>query len=378
MCQPRADGDDVDRSLGVSGAVKRPDTMAGRTLLLVLVAMGLALSVTFAAVNAATWSFARTRLPALPSVDLAMADAGPPLRGPLALVALGVLILAVVLAALVSWSITRPLRGLLDEVRSTKRTGKLTPEFSENSQVREVRWLAGALNGATRSADKARAELEQSHAQFVETMAQVLDARDPYTAGHSIRVGAYSESIAIEMGLTPSEATTIRIAAELHDIGKIGLPDAVLQKPGRLTPEEFGLIKLHPQIGRKILEKIGPFAKLLSGVELHHENYDGTGYPYRLAGDQIPIAARIVHVADAFDAMVTDRAYRNARTVEAALGELRLHAGKQFDPEVVAAFLRQIARHGADGIVQAAGLAAGRPVTIGLLAEEFATSPVPR
>jgi putative nucleotidyltransferase with HDIG domain len=181
--------------------------------------------------------------------------------------------------------------------------------------------------------------VDHTYLQFIETMAEALDARDPYTAGHSLRVAAYSHAVAGALGLAGNQAETIRIAARLHDIGKIGIPDRVLQKPGPLTPEEFGLIKLHPQIGRKILEKVGRFDELLSVVELHHENHDGTGYPYRLAGDAIPLAARIVHVADAFDSMITDRQYRSALAMEAAVGELERNAGTQFDPRIVEAFV---------------------------------------
>lgn len=183
-------------------------------------------------------------------------------------------------------------------------------------------------------------ELDRAHLQFIEALAQMLDARDPYTAGHSYRVGAYAHAIARAMGSSEREAEIIRVAALLHDIGKIGIPDAVLQKPGRLTAEEYGLIKLHPQIGSRILEKLGRFSDLLPVVELHHENFDGSGYPYKLAGDRIPLGARIVHVADAFDSMVTHRHYRNALPLEVAVGELLAHAGSQFDPEVCRVMVR--------------------------------------
>jgi HD-GYP domain-containing protein (c-di-GMP phosphodiesterase class II) len=158
--------------------------------------------------------------------------------------------------------------------------------------------------------------LDPPYLQFVETMAQALDARDPYTAGHSLRVADYSYSIAVGLGLAETDARTIYIAAQLHDIGKIGISDAVLQKKGRLTKEEFAYIKLHPQIGRRILERVALFGKYLNVVELHHENIDGSGYPYGLRGAQIPLDARIVRVADAFDAMTSDRSYRSRWTQE--------------------------------------------------------------
>jgi HD-GYP domain-containing protein (c-di-GMP phosphodiesterase class II) len=201
--------------------------------------------------------------------------------------------------------------------------------------------LAGSVTAmAARCVCRSRGALDSAYLQFIETLAQVLDARDPYTAGHSLRVAEYAHAIALQMGISEEEASQIRIAAQLHDIGKIGLPDAVLQKPGKLSPQEFGLIKLHPQIGRRILEKVGKFAHLLEVVELHHENHDGSGYPYRLAGERIPRAVRIVHVADAFDAMTTNRSYRSALSHAQAVEELRRNSGTQFNPEVVQAFLR--------------------------------------
>jgi HD-GYP domain-containing protein (c-di-GMP phosphodiesterase class II) len=164
------------------------------------------------------------------------------------------------------------------------------------------------------------------------------------------------------MGLPAEEAETIRVAAQLHDIGKIGIPDAVLQKPGPLTAEEYGLIKLHPQIGRKILEKVVRFEGLLSVVELHHENHDGSGYPYGLAGDKVPIEARIVHVADVFDAMTTTRSYRSSLSLRAATLEIERNAGRQFDPLAAAAFLRLIA----EGKIEVGGLKVSAQREMGL------------
>ena len=234
--------------------------------------------------------------------------------------------------------------------------------------------LGQALDGAGRSTQAARSDLESSYFQFVEVMARALDARDPYTAGHSIRVGAYSRAIALQMGLPAHEAEIIRIAAELHDIGKIGMPDVLLQKPGPLTDEEFGLVKLHPQVGRKILERVKLFENLLAVVELHHENQDGSGYPYRLKGDQTPMGVRIVHVADAFDAMITHRPYRTARSIKSAIDELVRCSGTQFDPHVVDAFLERIREHGPGEIVLPGG-----PIEIALPAGsgEMEAVPVP-
>lgn len=183
-------------------------------------------------------------------------------------------------------------------------------------------------------------------AGLAEVLAEVLDARDRYTAGHSLRVADYAQAIAREIKVPPNEIENIRLAAWLHDVGKIGIPDAVLLKPGRLTTEEFGLIKLHPQIGRKILERAHGFEPILDAVELHHENYDGSGYPYGLSGERIPLAARIIRVADAFDAMTTNRSYRPALAVEVAMDTIHSGQGREFEERCVWALLRVVRREG--------------------------------
>ena len=181
---------------------------------------------------------------------------------------------------------------------------------------------------------------------LAETLAEALDARDPYTAGHSLRVADYAVAIAQELGLPQKQIEVLRVGAQLHDIGKIGVPDGILLKPGPLSAAEFGLIKLHPQIGRRILEKDPGFDPILSLVELHHENWDGSGYPYNRAGQNIPLEARIVRVADAFDAMITDRSYRSSFSVVRAAQEIRTCSGTHFDPMVARAFLDTLSRGG--------------------------------
>jgi HD-GYP domain-containing protein (c-di-GMP phosphodiesterase class II) len=249
---------------------------------------------------------------------------------------------AIVSAWVLSRWIAHPLDGLIAAAGEAARAGCISEDFPAGSPIQEFNRLGETLNCAARSVHHSQADLDRSYLQFIETMAQVLDARDPYTAGHSIRVGSYAYAIARAMDVPAMEAENIRIAAQLHDIGKIGIPDAVLQKAGRLTVEEYGLVKLHPQIGRRILEKMGKFQVFLPVVELHHENHDGTGYPYKLAGDRIPLAARIVHVADAFDAMVTHRHYRKALPLREAIRELRVNSGTQFDPAITPVILRLI------------------------------------
>ncbi len=255
------------------------------------------------------------------------------------IVATGLTILA---GSALACRMIRSLEALTASADEAARNGYLPDSFPSGSLFREFNRMASMLNLASQSMHHSRADLDRAYVQFVETMAQALDARDPYTAGHSLRVASYSYAIARAMNLPAAEAETIRVAAQLHDIGKIGISDAVLQKVGPLTSSEFGLIKLHPQIGRRILERMGMFQPLLGVVELHHENFDGTGYPFKLAGEAIPLAARIVRVADAFDAMVTHRHYRRALPVARAAEELATHAGSQFDPQVIDVALRLI------------------------------------
>jgi putative nucleotidyltransferase with HDIG domain len=249
----------------------------------------------------------------------------------------GVLV-ALLLSAGVSRSVTQPLTDLVAHLRQSETTGRLSPVFHTHSSTEEVNRLAQALNRAAGSILESHQNLESAYVEFVETMAQALDARDAYTAGHSHRVSEYSVAIAQAMGLAPESVEMIRIGAELHDIGKIGIPDHVLQKPGRLSLQEFDLIKQHPQIGKRILEKVGRFDRYLPIVELHHENHDGTGYPYGLKDEGIPIEARIVHVADVYDAITSDRAYRRAMTRTQVFELLERGTGTQFDPAVMRAF----------------------------------------
>jgi HD-GYP domain-containing protein (c-di-GMP phosphodiesterase class II) len=204
---------------------------------------------------------------------------------------------------------------------------------------------------------------------LAEALAEALDARDRYTAGHSLRVADYAHAVAQELRLPDRDVEIIRLAAWLHDVGKIGIPDAILLKPGPLTPEEIGLVKLHPQIGRRILERAPGFEPLLDPVELHHENFDGTGYPYGLAGERIPLAARVIRVVDAFDAMTTDRAYRPAFTAESALKQIETGSGREFDPRCAVALLIIVRRRGLREMGGATDLfTASRPVGAKLIA----------
>jgi putative nucleotidyltransferase with HDIG domain len=164
---------------------------------------------------------------------------------------------------------------------------------------------------------------------------------DRYTSGHSGRVAAYAQILAIKMGLSPEEVEIARQAALMHDIGKIGCV-MNLNKPGKLSTEEYDVFKKHPTFGRDILEPITFLHPLLPAVHLHHERWDGRGYPLGLKGQDIPLLARIIAVADTYDAMTSDRAYRRALPHEVATSEIERCCGSQFDPEVGAYFARAI------------------------------------
>jgi putative nucleotidyltransferase with HDIG domain len=178
----------------------------------------------------------------------------------------------------------------------------------------------------------------------VTALARAVDAKDHYTQGHSQSVSRFASQIARQMSLSDSLIEEVRLGGILHDIGKIGIPEAVLNKPSILTPEEFSLMKSHALLGAKILEplKVKAIERIRGMVHHHHEMLDGSGYPDNLKGDDIPLGARIITVADCFDTMVTKRAYKHGRTLEEAMEELRRCRGTQFDPDVVDAFARSI------------------------------------
>ncbi len=184
-------------------------------------------------------------------------------------------------------------------------------------------------------------DLQATFQQTIEGLAKAIDKMDRYTSGHSDRVASYAVYLAHRLGLGPAETEIVRQSALMHDIGKIGCV-LNLNKPGKLTSDEYEVFKRHPGYGRDILEPIKFLSPLVPGVLLHHERWDGRGYPLRLAGDGIPIVARIISVADTYDAMTSDRSYRRALPHEVAVAEIERCAGSQFDPEVANTFLGQL------------------------------------
>ena len=207
------------------------------------------------------------------------------------------------------------------------------------------------LEEASETIVEQNASLEEAHRAVIErstaaleALSATVDARDTYTAGHSRRVAASSAVIARELGLSGQELDVVEQAALLHDIGKIGVPDAVLLKEGPLTAAEWVVMRSHPEEGARIIERLGYLDEAVPGIRHHHERVDGRGYPDGLLGDEIPLAARIIHVADSLDAMTTKRLYREERSFEEALEEIRRGRGTDFCELCVDAFERAVAK----------------------------------
>jgi putative nucleotidyltransferase with HDIG domain len=271
----------------------------------------------------------------------------------LALVGLGAVALAILGSFFLAHTLAGPIDGIsrsLSAAVGAKDFGvRLTPDGSS----REVEVLAETFNELMGSLARAEDETRSAYLGAIEALAKALEARDQYTAGHSERVGALSVRIAQRMGLSAAEVEEVRLGAALHDIGKIGVSDGVLGKRGPLTTDERMTIEAHALLGARILEPVGFLAAQLPIVELHHERPDGRGYPHGLTGARIPLPASIVHLADAFDAMTSDRPYRPGCSVGDAVLEILRCRGSQFDETVVEAFL---------GVIGESGDAAGQTI----------------
>lgn len=188
-------------------------------------------------------------------------------------------------------------------------------------------------------------KLERAYLESIQTLRYTVEAKDTYTRGHSDRVSEYSVLIGKYLGLPEADLNTLRIGGLFHDIGKIGVPDAILQKNGKLDADEYSQIKQHPNIGVHILSHAKIFQNILPIVEHHHEKYDGTGYPGKLAGENIPYLARIASIADSFDAMTSKRAYRDSLPIDIVIAEFEKFRGTQFDPNIDDVFLDILKNH---------------------------------
>ena len=202
--------------------------------------------------------------------------------------------------------------------------------------------LTEAVEKKTAEVVEQQARIGRMAMQIMQTLSGVIDAKDSYTNGHSLRVAEYSRKIARRAGYTDEKLTNIYMMALLHDIGKIGIPDTIINKPGKLSSEEFAVIKRHPSIGAKILENITEFKDIAIGAHWHHERFDGKGYPDGLAGEQIPEAARIIAVADCYDALTSRRSYRDVLSQKAVREKIEKDKGLQFDPRFADIMLAMI------------------------------------
>lgn len=185
-------------------------------------------------------------------------------------------------------------------------------------------------------------KLERMSTQIINALTGAIDAKDTYTNGHSTRVADYSRKIAARMGLSEEFQNEIHMMGLLHDVGKIGIPDAIINKPAKLTEDEYSVIMNHPVLGARIMKSITEFPKMVTGVRWHHERYDGKGYPDGLAGEDIPLEARIIAVADAYDAMSSRRSYRDVLPQEVVRSEFVKSKGTQFDPKIAEIMLEMI------------------------------------
>ncbi|HEY0703235.1 MAG TPA: HD domain-containing phosphohydrolase [Candidatus Acidoferrales bacterium] len=277
------------------------------------------------------------------SLDEARVDAGVTELTHQALTfVMGVTVVALLIGYLFAVGITRPIRGLVESVRAISRA-----EFHERVKVEgaaEISELAETFNNMAGDIEQYVERLKQAAAEnrelflgSIRMLAAAIDEKDPYTRGHSGRVAKYSIIIGEYMNLDTEELDRLRISALLHDVGKIGVDDRVLKKPGKLTDEEFDLMKQHPTKGANIMRPVAQLKDMLPGIELHHERMDGAGYPHGLMGDQIPMMARIIAVADTFDAITTNRPYQTAMDIQFARDRIHSLAISKFDPQVVAA-----------------------------------------
>ncbi|HUS19561.1 MAG TPA: HD domain-containing phosphohydrolase [Terriglobales bacterium] len=258
------------------------------------------------------------------------------------MLALGAILVSLLISLIAAKRITEPLHVLTESSRAIAR-GDFSQRVKLESRT-EIGELAQTFNTMSDDLERFVFDLkraaEENRALFlssIQMLAGAVDEKDPYTKGHSDRVTRYSVIIAKEMGLVTEEIERIRISAQLHDVGKIGIEDRILKKPGALTPDEFEIMKTHTVKGGTILRPVEMLKEMIPGIELHHESLDGRGYPYGLKGDELPLMPRIIMVADTFDAMTTNRPYQAAMDPEYVIRIINSLVNTKFDPRVVAA-----------------------------------------
>jgi len=272
-------------------------------------------------------------------------------KGYIAITLIIILVFAATGTLFLSTFITRPINELIRGIEDLKlnrkikpiyvysddELGRLTEHFNE--MVRTITFQQESLNSYSR-------ELEESFISTVKVLAAAIDARDPFTMGHSARIAILSSKLGESIGLSRREVEDIEIACLFHDIGKLRIPDAILIKQGPLDTSEYREIMKHPEYGAEILRRAPSLHKYIPAVLHHHEWYNGKGYPYGLKGKEIPVAASIIAVADAFDAMTSSRPYRKGLSIKDAMEELKYWAGRQFEPEIVKILLGLLEKEG--------------------------------
>ena len=258
------------------------------------------------------------------------------------ILALFAIALSIGVGVIAARRITNPLEVLTESSHAIARG-----DFSQRVQLKsrtEIGELAQTFNFMSEELEhfvedlkRAAAENRELFMSSIQMLAGAVDEKDPYTRGHSDRVTKYSVLIAKEMGMAEDFLEIVRVSAQLHDVGKIGIEDRILKKPGALTAEEFEIMKTHTTKGANILRPVAQLKEMIPGIELHHESLDGRGYPHALKGDEVPVLARIIAVADTFDALTTNRPYQQAHDCEDALRIIHSISGKRLDPTAVAA-----------------------------------------
>ena len=279
--------------------------------------------------------------------------------------------LVLVLCVVVSWFFVRTLSHPIKRLAAASScfaAGDLSTRVSVRTR-NEIGELAHSFNVMADEIEeqirKLKLAARENHELFMGTiraMAQAIDAKDPYTRGHSMRVNRYSVILAKELGLKGAQLREIHVSSLMHDVGKIGIHDVILQKPGKLTDDEFEVMKTHTVLGANILAPIRQMKRIIPGLRWHHERMNGQGYPDGLSGDQIPLMARIIAIADTFDAVTTDRPYQKTMTYDEALQVLERLKGVALDEKIVDAFMSAYSR----GLIRSdkaadAGVAEGDP-----------------
>lgn len=256
----------------------------------------------------------------------------------LLLVLLSGVLLSILLGVWFSMNLTRPVRALSEGIRRVSH-GDLSYKVRIHGHD-EISGLCRSFNKMAEDLRVTRKKNQEYFYDVMQSLVRIVEARDPYTRGHSERVAEYASQIAVRMGFPNEAVEMLRQAAVLHDIGKLGVHEDILTKPGKLTAEEWEILRSHPVIGEDILKPVLLSAEMLSVVRSHHERYDGTGYPDQLTGDEINVFAQILSVADAYDAMTSTRPYRVALNQEEAVKELEKYRNAQFNPKIADTFIQ--------------------------------------